>query len=218
MFNNYRVSPLELLQISCVDGSYLCEGNTVSVLFCNEIIEFMVEKLVPVSQRLERNMGSGLSVDTSRTLSVRLEDSLLLDMFGLCLGEGGRERSCSPARPSSHCQVVVTSTPGMDVDEAPAQSGTESGQLRGPHLEPNRATHKEATLSLEDQMQELDLADGEGDKVGGTPVRGQNLLLHEGEEGLVEVMACKITAKTKIVFLEERIEKVRVIWSLQPHQ
>lgn len=202
-------SPLELLLISCVDGSYLCEGNTVSVLFCDEIIEFIVEKLIPVSQRLERNMGSRLSVDTSRTLSARLEDSLLLDMSGLRLGEGGRERSCSPARPSSHCRVV-TSTPGMDVDEAPTQPGTESGQLGGPQLEPNPATQKGATLSLEDQMQELGLADSDGDKVGGTPVRGENLLLHEGEEGLVEVIACKITAKTKIVFLGEGVEKVRV--------
>lgn len=151
-------------------------------------------------------MGSRLSVDTSRTLTARLEDSLLLDISGLCLGEGGRERSCSPARPSNHCQVV-TSTPGMDVDEGPAQSGTESG---GPQLEPNHATRKRDTPSLEDQMQELDLADGEGDKVGGTPVRGQNLLLCEGEEGLVEVMACKITAKTKIVFLEKRLEKVKL--------
>ena len=65
-------------------------------------------------------------------------------------------------------------------------------------------------------MQELDLADSEGDKVGGTPVRGQNLLLHEGEEGLVEVMACKITAKTKIVFLEERLEKVSYPESTHP--
>lgn len=157
-------------------------------------------------------MGSRLSVDTSRTLTARLEDSLLLDISGLCLGEGGRERSCSPARPSSHCQVV-TSTPGMDVDEGPAQSGTESG---GPQLEPNHATRIRDTPSLEDQMQELDLADSEGDKVGGTPVRGQNLLLHEGEEGLVEVMACKITAKTKIVFLEERLEKVSYPESTHP--
>lgn len=163
----------------------------------------MVEKLIPVSQRLERNVGSGLSFNTSKDLTARLEDSLLLDMSGLCLGEGGRERSYSPARPSDH-RRVITSTPGMDVDDAPARSGTDSGHLGGPQLEPNHATWRGDTL--EDQMEQLGLADGGRDRVGGTPVRGQNVLLREGEEGLVEVMACKITAKTKIVFLEEKLE------------
>lgn len=178
----------------------MCEGNIVSVLFCNEHVEFIVEKLVPVSQKLEPDMDSRLSFNTSKDLTARLEDSLRLDMSGLCLGEQ-RGRSCSPARPgtSSH-QQIITSTPRMDVDEAPACSGVESRQLGGPHLEPNQTTHRGGnTLSLEHQMQELGLADCESGSRG----RGGNHCLHEGEEGLVEVMACKITTKTKIVFLED---------------
>ena len=184
----------------------------VSVLFCNEDIEFSVERVLPVSQRPEPNMESRLSFNTSLNLTTLLEDSIQLDMSGLCLGEGGggegggerRDRShhaspCSPTR--SHLNVV-TSTPGMDVDEVPAHSGMESGQLDGLHSEPNLAAHgrvgTDYTVSLEHQMQELGLTDSENVRGGG----GEGDRVADRGEGLVEVTVCKVTAKTKIVFLE----------------
>lgn len=196
----------------------MCEGNIVSVLFCNENIEFIVEKLIPVSQRLEPDMDSRLTFNTSKDLTTRLEDSLRLDMSGLCLGEQ-RERSCSPARPgmSSH-QQIIASTPRMDVDEAPTHSGMESRQLGGPQLEPNQPTHRGGdTLLLEHQMQGLGLAESDSGAQG----RGGNHHLYE-EEGLVEVMACKVTAKTRIVFLKEgrdgnEVKLTEFIFTCQHH-
>lgn len=185
-----------------IDGSYVCEGNTVSVLFCNEDLEFTVENVIPDSRSLEPSMGTPLRVNTSQNLTTLLEGSLQLDMSGLCLGERRgekRERSRSPRSPARlpvpSQQNIVASTPWMDVDQDPVHSGTESGQVDSLLPEPSRTVdRKGGVASLECQMQGLGLDDHESVVGGG---RGGG---NEGE--LMEALVCKVTQKTKIVFLQ----------------
>ena len=175
------------------DGLYLCKGNTVSVPFCHEDIEFSVTKVLPFSPILEPNMGSCLSFNTStQNLTTLLEDSLHLNISGLCLGGGAggsprlspNQSSPTPMRTSSFSHLkVITSTPGMDVDHE-SRSGTESGHTG--YLEPNHS--QELANSLEDKLEGLGLDDHDG--------------VSEREEHLVEVLVCKITTKTQIVFVE----------------
>ena len=186
----------------------MCEGNRVSVLFCNEDLEFIVENVIPDSRSLEPNTGTRLSFNTSQNLTTLLEDSLQLDMSGLCLeGRGGEKRggSHSPHSPArltvpSQQQNIVTSTPWMDVDEAPVRSGSGSGQVDSLLLEPSQnADRKGGVVSLECQMQGLGLDDG-CENVGGGG-RGR-----EDEGDMVEAVVCKVTPKTRIVFLERDLQ------------
>ena len=178
----------------------MCEGNTVSVPFCHEELEFSVGTVIPVGRVPEPNSGSRLSLSTSsRNVTTLLEDTLHLNLSGLCLGGGGGggggrggERSPSPSSPfmrTSVCHLnVVTSTPGMEVDRgSPAHSGTESGHSE--NLEPNLG--EESAVSLDQKLQGLGLDGREG--------------VSEREDGpTVEVLVCKMTAKTKIVFVEDK--------------
>lgn len=182
----------------------MCEGNSVSVPFCNEQLEFSIKKLVPVGQGLEPNMGSRLSFNTSRNLTL---DSLQHDLSGLCLGgggEGGRGGDRGGGRggeregnsPASMSRNIISSTPGMDVDENLADSGPE---LDGLVVKP-AAERGGYSLSLDQQMQGLALGESEREW-GGEGVRSEASGREEAQ--VEEVTVGKITPKTRIVFTEK---------------
>ena len=192
----------------------MCQGNTVSVQFCNEDIHFTVEKVIPVSQIPEPNTGMRLSFNSSQSLATLLEDGLQLDMSGLSLGGGGRggergerksrSRHASPSSPARTAQSghpeTVTSTPRMDVDETPVHSGMESRRhLDVPRLE-CEGEDADCAISLEWQMAGLGLGDGTRSEAAAGE-REEPSEASRGE-GLVEVTVCKITSKTRVVFVE----------------
>ena len=194
----------------------MCKGNVISVLFCNEDVDFTVERVIPVGQALEPKTGTRLSFNTSGNLTTLLEDSLRLDIAELCLETGDRGRHHgsplnSPARMTSLRCRAVTSTPGMEIDEAPTHSGMESRQVDSPILKPNVSAYgeenNERSILLEQQMKGLGLNDSEAGRDGGGR-RGMSWCQAseggggEDEEVPVEVVVCKITMKTKIVFTE----------------
>ena len=163
------------------DGLWLCEGNTVIIPFCHQDLEFSVEKVVPVwGQSLDSDVGMRLSV--SRNLTGVLEESLRLDMSGLRISPS-QSPAATRAAPS-HLNIV-TSTPGMEVDESKIHSRTESICRRLARTE----IDSEGGASLERQLQGLDLEGEEEEEAG------------EGEGDLVEVVVCKVTAKTEVVFV-----------------
>ena len=180
----------------------MCEGNRVSVPFCNEQLEFAIERVVLAGQSLEPNVGTRLSFNTSRNLTL---DSLRHDLSGLYLGgeEGGGGREGERGR-NPHLSIsrnIITSTPGMDVDEIRTDSGAELGQVDGRVLK-WAGEREECSLLLEQQMQGLDLGVSES---GGGGERGRSYcepVSEREEETPVEVTVCKVSPKTKIVFLE----------------
>ena len=140
-------------------------------------------KVVPLGGRIpEPNMG--MRLDVSQNLTSRLGESLHLDISGLNLDPSPRvspSRSPVATRATPARLNVVTSTPGMEVDVEASRSGTESGLTL-----PESDGEGGAGL-LERQMRGLGL---EGCESGG-----------DGEEGIVEVMMCRVTTKTMIVFV-----------------
>jgi hypothetical protein len=171
---------------SLCDGLYLCEGNRVTVPFCHKDVQFIVERVVPAG--LEPDMGMRLSLECPRNLTALLEESLHLDMSRLKLEHSPRispSRSPVATRGSPSPLHLVTSTPGMEVDRA--HSGTESVCRQLALAEIDGGGREESCASLEREIQGLALEGGDTSE--------------RGEEGPVEVVVCKVTAKTEVVFV-----------------
>lgn len=156
--------------------------------------------MVPVGgQNLEPDMGMRLSLGAPRNLTALLEESLRLDMSRLKL-DHSPSRSPMVTRASPSRFNVVTSTPGMEVDKV--HSGTESVCRQLALAEIDSGAREESSTSLEREMQGLGL---EGEESS------------EREEVMMEVVVCKITAKTDVVFVSgggENKNKVSLSLSL----
>ena len=169
-----------------LDGLYLCEGNGVSIPFCHEEIQCSVEGVEPAWSLAPGDVGTRPSVGrTPRNLAALLEESLsLVDMSRLKLDSSpsrspvatrsSPSRSPMATRASPSRLPLVTSTPGMEVD-----------------------------ISTDSVARQLCVGSGVGGESFGSleqQIQGLTLEGEEKEEGLVEVLVCKITAKTEVVF------------------
>lgn len=168
---------------------------------------------------VEPNSEARLNLSAPQTFSALLEESL--QQLNMSQGgdkvqdtkqeiQVGEQLSSSPSQTgSSRPSEPVTSTPRMEVS-APLQFSMECTKAGGPCSELNLDTHpdnKVATpvLCLEQRMQRLELTDQPGEMTTGGGEEEPHTVSSQ-----IEVTVCKITSKTKVVFLESRQRKKKV--------